>query len=102
MRLRTIALIGALALAGPAVADIDLEAEHFISSLRKADFIFEGVVTAVDYKSSRALGTGQRAMPHTFVTFEIRKVYKGNPGPLETLTLRFLGGSTGVGGRVME
>jgi hypothetical protein len=102
MNLLKLALMGVLALAGSAFADVDLETGHFVSSLRKADFIFEGVVTAVDYKSSRGLGTGQPAMPHTFVTFEIRKVYKGNPGPLQTLTLRFLGGSTGLGGRVME
>jgi hypothetical protein len=96
------AFISALALASPAIADTDLERDHFIPSLRKADFIFEGVVTAVDYKSSRPAGTGARAMPHTFVTFEIHKVYKGNPGSLQTLTLRFLGGATGVGGRVLE
>lgn len=85
-----------------AAADPEISSAKFIESLHSADFIFEGVVTAVDYKSSRPTGMGDRPMPHTFVTFEIRKVYVGNPGPLRTITLRFLGGATGVDGRVLE
>jgi hypothetical protein len=102
MKLTTVLALGCiLAFAGRAVADPGLSSEHFIESLHKADFIFEGVVTAVDYKSSRATGAGQRPMPHTFVTFEIRKVYKGNPGSLMSITLRFLGGATAAG-RILE
>ena len=84
-----------VALAGPARADPELVSSDFIPSLHKAEFIFEGVVIAVEYKSSRPARTGDAPIPHTFVTLEIRKVYKGNPGPrpLRAITLRFLGGS---------
>lgn len=90
-----------LAAASSAAADPGLSSSNFIKSLHDSDFIFEGVVTAVDYKSSRPTGKNDSPMPHTFVTFEIRKVYAGNPGPLRTITLRFLGGATGVDRRVM-
>jgi hypothetical protein len=101
MKLLKMLLAGVLALGGPAFADVELEAEHFVASLRASDFVCEGIVTAIDYKSSLATGTGQRALPHTFVTYEIRKVYKGNRGSLQSLTLRFLGGA-GTGGRILD
>src|SRR5262245_55412561 len=89
------------ALAGPARADPELVSSGFIPSLHRADFIFEGVVTAVEYKSSRPARPGDASIPHTFVTLEIRKIYKGNPGPLRAITLRFLGGVS-ERGRILD
>ncbi len=103
MRGFTTMLLGALLVqVGPglALAHPELSSARFVDSLHGSDFIFEGVVRAVDYKSSRPSKT-EGAMPHTFVTFEIRKVYKGDPGGLQTVTLRFLGGAT-PGGRSLQ
>jgi len=84
---------------------------EFAGMLRKADFIFEGVVTSVQYKSSRPAGPQGASLPHTFVTFAIEKVYlpvpngRGAPDSRRsprTLTLRFLGGATERDDRFLE
>lgn len=55
-----------------------------------ANLVFRGEVVDVQYRDSQAT-KAQGALPHTFVTFNVREVLHGsNPG--ETLTLRFLGG----------
>src|SRR5262245_21325947 len=75
----------------------------------QADFIFKGRVVAVRYRDSepgnRTDETGApvldedgqparrdgSGLPHTFVTFEIEKIYKGKAAA-KTVTLRFYGG----------
>lgn len=83
---------------------------EFPALLRKADFIFRGVVTSVEYKSSRPAGPRGPSLPHTFVTFAIEKVYlprptsqpaTGDTAP-RTITLRFLGGAEDGGRRILD
>lgn len=75
---------------------------HFEQQLRAADFVFQGVVTSIDYASSEPVGDSP-ALPHTFVTFSIERVFKGQR-PLASdreITLRFLGGAA-PDGRVLR
>lgn len=66
---------------------------RFYEKIRQADLIFEGTVTAVEYKDSTPStvpGEEANALPHTFVTFQIHETFKGaNTG---SITLRFMGG----------
>lgn len=62
--------------------------------IQKAELIFEGTVVDIQYRSSDAI-KGGNGVPHTFVTFRIHKVFKGNPPPGGQITLRFTGGPRG-------
>lgn len=66
------------------------------AAMESADFVFEGVVERIDFASSRAV-EGQPALPHTFVTYRIGRVFKGRSAS-PTVTLRFLGGRLPNGG----
>lgn len=75
---------------------------HFEHQLRGADFVFQGVVTSIEFASSEPVGNSP-ALPHTFVTFSIERVFKGQR-PLASdreITLRFLGGAA-PDGRVLR
>lgn len=62
------------------------------SAIRSADFVFHAKVVDISYGMSKA-GRGYEVLPHTFVTFEMKKVLKGNPRQAQDrFTLRFLGG----------
>lgn len=60
--------------------------------VRKADFIFEGTVVNVEYRTSDVESSDDVAMPHTFVTYEIGKNFKGRSSESKLITLRFRGG----------
>lgn len=60
-----------------------------------ADFIFQGIVTKIEYQSSNATSE-VRAVPHTFVTFKVEKQFTNKAYPA-SITLRFLGGYDGQG-----
>jgi hypothetical protein len=58
--------------------------------VRDADIVFEGTVLAVEFRNALAQ-SGKRGVPHTFVTWQIHRIFKGRtPGP--TMAARFLGG----------
>ena len=59
--------------------------------VKKADLVFAGVVEKVEYSFSDAEGGKRPRIPHTFVTYRIEDVLRGN-APGETITLRFIGG----------
>jgi len=83
---------------------------------KQADFIFKGAVTKVEYRNSEYVPVRDESgkqvydednqpvfadgsnLPHSFVTYQIEKVYKGKPpqapggGPSTTLTLQMVGG----------
>lgn len=59
------------------------------ASVYDADFIFEGVVERVLFANSQP--GEQPALPHTFVTYRIERIFKGNTTSTH-LTLRLLGG----------
>lgn len=56
----------------------------------RADLVFQGEVVDLQYVQSTPR-EDQVALPHTFVTYRVDSVLKGNAGG-ETVTLRFLGG----------
>lgn len=71
--------------------------------VRKADLIFQGVVTRVDYRMSTILTTGDVQLPHTFVTFHVERVLKGKySGTSSQFTLRLTGGSNPIAKRFMR
>lgn len=65
--------------------------------VHKADLIFEGKVVNVEYRTSDILKTDDVAMPHTFVTYEILRNFKGQSSEGKLITLRFRGGPDGAG-----
>lgn len=80
-----------------ALVMMDIQASHSdhiapSDLVLKADLIFEGKVVDVEYRSSDVESDDQVAMPHTFVTYEIEKNYKGRSAEGRLITLRFRGG----------
>jgi hypothetical protein len=63
--------------------------------VREAELIFEGVVTAVEYRLSDVATPDHVALPHTFVTLTIEQTFKGEAATGSSLTLRFQGGPDG-------
>jgi hypothetical protein len=75
-------LIGSSA---PTLADEEL--------VKRAELIFLGVVTRVDYRMSTLRTSADAKWPHTFVTFQTEKILKGKHTGLSNLfTLRLTGG----------
>jgi hypothetical protein len=59
--------------------------------------IAHGRVTDVTYRTSEASKQQPRGVPHTFVTYELTRVYRGDQST-KRLTLRVPGGADGAGG----
>jgi hypothetical protein len=77
---------------------------RFQQHLVDSDLVFEGRVVGVDYEFSTPDASGRGGLVHTFVTFQVERLYKGSVAPPtrsegsaepDTLTLRFLGGPEG-------
>lgn len=62
-----------------------------------ADLIFEGKVVNVEYRTSDILKADDVAMPHTYVTYEITRNFKGRSSEDKSITLRFRGGPDDAG-----
>lgn len=58
---------------------------------REAELIFAGEVVDVQYRMSET-GPGLASLPHTFVTFHIDRLFKGDSETGDFITLRFRGG----------
>ena len=82
--------VAALLSLGSAVAHDD--GTELADLVTGAELIFEGVVTNVEYGQSESNGPEQPAFPHTFVTFQIDRVFKGSSSAGRSITLRFVGG----------
>jgi hypothetical protein len=82
--------LGGLLLAGSALAQAPHGEYNLRQMGRDADLVFYGTVIDVDYRASEA-ALGERAVPHTFVTYRIEEIFSGKT-PEKTITLRFLGG----------
>lgn len=65
------------------------------SDLANSDAVVYGVVSNVEYQMSEK-GESEESLPHTFVTYKIRKVLSGEKTD-EEVTLRFIGGPDGRG-----
>ena len=87
------ALLGSLAPAGATMLD-PVSPQQLV---REAELIFEGVVTAVEYRLSDVAAPDHVALPHTFVTFAIAQSFKGGTVTGHSITLRFRGGPDGNG-----
>lgn len=77
---------------GPLASASTLDRVSALDRIQKADMIFEGVVAAIEYRSSDVSAPGQVSLPHTFVTYSIRHTFKGQSVAGNTLTLRMQGG----------
>lgn len=65
--------------------------------VHNADLIFEGKVVNVEYRTSDILNPDDVAMPHTYVTYEITRNFKGHSSDDKLITLRFRGGPDDAG-----
>ena len=105
MRLRTsvgrLIMIGVLMAMRANVGATTLDPVSFPQLVRQADLIFEGVVTAVEYRMSDRTTAADVALPHTFVTFEVAQTLKGGTAGNRSITLRFQGGPDGQGNAMM-
>ena len=75
--------------------------DSFDARLREAEFIFQGVVTGVTYARSQPTDLDGDRLPHSFVTFQIDRIFKGRAAG-NTVTLRFLGGQRPDGSYMMS
>lgn len=66
----------------------------------EADLVFRGVVESLEYALSEPSGQEQRRIPHTFVTYRVLEVLRGE-APGDWVTLRFIGGLSAMSGRFM-
>ena len=62
-----------------------------------AELVFEGEVVRVAHRVSTVIDEADAKLPHTFVTFSIKRVLKGHTQDPTSITLRFMGGSNGEG-----
>jgi len=69
----------------------------FQERVSRAEVIVEAVVQSIAYKNSSVIEPGDREIPHTFVTFAIEQIVKGEYAGGQTITLRFIGGQDGKG-----
>lgn len=67
----------------------------------EAELILRGEATDVRFRLSDGDADTYSRVPHTWVTYRIEETYRG-AYDAPTVTLRFIGGATGVDGRVMR
>jgi len=98
-RLRLAAALACLAAASWVSAHVatDVRGASLDVKVGEAEFIVRGVVSEIRYGYSRQVSEEEPPIPHTFVTYKIREVLKGE-GDQRQLTLRFMGGPDGAGG----
>jgi len=91
-----VALVAATIVPDPVAATV-LEPVGHEQLVQQAQLIFEGVVTAVQYRLSDVGTPDHVALPHTFVTFTVKQTFKGKSATGSSITLRFQGGLDGHG-----
>lgn len=69
--------------------------------VREAALIAYGQVVDIQYRTSVPTRAQPKGVPHTFVTYQIQEVLRGE-SPATRLTLRIPGGADGQGGAFME
>jgi hypothetical protein len=79
-----------LASATAAVAEPTRGERKLDDAIRGAEIVFEGTIQAVEFRNARGTG-GKPGIPHTFVTWQIHKTFKGRTQGGQ-ITARFLGG----------
>jgi hypothetical protein len=63
----------------------------------RSELVFIGTVVSVEYRNSDVEGPQHASLPHTFVTFQIERTFKGRSEAGDLVTLRFQGGPNGQG-----
>jgi hypothetical protein len=66
-----------------------------------AELVFRGEVTAVRFRLSDGDPETHSRVPHSWITYRIDEIYRGTY-QAPTITLRFMGGATGIDGRVLR
>lgn len=100
MKMKTLAaaiLSLGLTIAIPQVYASHADGTNTSELVHKADLIFEGKVINVEYRTSDILQADDVAMPHTYVTYEIIRNFKGRSSQDKLITLRFRGGPDDAG-----
>lgn len=70
---------------------------------KSARLIFLGTVESVRYRMSDGEATSHTRLPQTYVTYAVERITHGSiDGDSQKITLRFLGGATGIDGRIMR
>lgn len=72
------------------------DADDIGGLLRRAELVFDGVVTSVQYRNSDVNSDQTNSLPFTFVTFAVNEVFKGQLQGTN-FCLRLIGGSDGQG-----
>jgi len=93
--------LAAASLAATTASASTLDRPPLRQMVEDADLVFEGVVTDVTYRNSSVYGPDDVARPHTFVTFDVLRTFKGRSAAGSRIVLRLLGGSKG-NGRTLE
>jgi hypothetical protein len=88
-------MVGMLLAGGVHVRATTIEPVSLRQLVQEAELIFEGVVTAVEYRLSDVATPDHVALPHTFVTLAIEQTFKGEAATGSSLTLRLQGGFDG-------
>ena len=71
------------------------------TKVRQSSLILYGEVVDIQYRNSDPTKEQPQGLPHTFVTYRVIDVLRGN-APSEKVTLRIPGGADGQGGIYME
>ena len=64
--------------------------------VERANLVFVGQATRVEYRSLPSANRDEGLIPHTFVTYAVERVLRGS-APGQEITLRFIGGPDGRG-----
>ena len=86
-----------LAAAVPLASALSVDRVPAAGLAGRADLIFLGTVLAVEYRNSDVEDPRDAAIPHTFVTLQIERSFKGRSEAGDVITLRFRGGPDGKG-----
>lgn len=74
----------------------------FCDLVAESELVFEGEVLAIDSRESDVESSEDIALPHTFVTLRLDHVLVGTQAAGSTITLRFIGGPTSDGKRILR
>lgn len=91
-KVRTRLFLAVATLASAAAHATTLKHVTMVDLLRESDLIAETDVVGIEYRTSDIAGPEHVSLPHTFVTFRVRRVLRGTGTEGDVITLRFVGG----------
>jgi hypothetical protein len=96
-RLTCLSMLLAAAVAASSAHALSIDRVSTKDLAAQSELIFIGTVISVDYRNSDVEGPQHASLPHTFVTFQIERTFKGRSEAGDLVTLRFQGGPNGKG-----